>query len=101
MTQEQIQTAAEAYAASIAQSEDRKRYCAEDFIAGAKWCIESVWHDASEVPPRRKYVLTDGKDGPMICGTYDLGWEYTVKTFGITVWADPQDLVPPSKQKMR
>lgn len=34
MTQEQIHTAAEEYAVSIAQSDERKRYCAEDFAAG-------------------------------------------------------------------
>lgn len=52
MTQEQIQTAAETYAASIAQSEERIRYCAEDFIAGAKWRIDSVWHSVQDMPSR-------------------------------------------------
>lgn len=31
----------------------RKGNCSEDFIAGAEWRINSVWHDASERPEKK------------------------------------------------
>lgn len=37
MNREIIEQAAASYADSIPQSDERKRYCREDFIAGAEW----------------------------------------------------------------
>ena len=47
MTREQIEKAALEYAESIPQSDERKKYSREDFIAGAQWRINSVWHKPS------------------------------------------------------
>lgn len=43
MTREQIEKAAVEYAEGIPQSDERKKYSREDFIAGAEWRINSVW----------------------------------------------------------
>lgn len=40
MNRELIEQAAASYADSIPQFDDRKRYCREDFIAGAEWVIK-------------------------------------------------------------
>ena len=47
MTREQIEKAAVEHAESIPQSDERKKYSREDFIAGAQWRINSVWHEPS------------------------------------------------------
>lgn len=57
MTREQIEKAALEYAEKIPQSDERREYSREDFIAGAHWRINSVWHDASEKPEANKRVL--------------------------------------------
>ena len=43
MNRELIEQAAASYADSIPQFDDRKRYCREDFIAGARWVIELIY----------------------------------------------------------
>lgn len=39
----------------------RKDNCREDFIAGAEWRINSVWHDAKEVIIKPGYILVEFK----------------------------------------
>lgn len=56
MTNEQIEKAAKGYADSIAQSDVKKLYCVDDFIAGAEWRINSVWHTVEDMP-------SDGMNG--------------------------------------
>lgn len=58
----QISYAACKYADSIAQHDDRKTYCIEDFEAGANWADEHLqnhWHDAEsdDLPPYDKEVI--------------------------------------------
>ena len=36
------------YAERIPQSDERREYSREDFIAGAQWRINSVWHKPSD-----------------------------------------------------
>lgn len=38
-----IKEKAKAYANSIAQNEERKKYCEEDFIAGVEWAINKAY----------------------------------------------------------
>lgn len=110
MTHEQIQNAAEAYAASIAQPEERKRYCAEDFAAGAKWRIESVWHSVQDMPSRNMR----GEVGALcLVETFDRVIEFVqacyesvngvyyfkayfgiIELFKIKRWAYVDDLIP-------
>ena len=39
----EILEAADEYSSSIPQSEERKRYCAIDFMSGAKWALQNQW----------------------------------------------------------
>lgn len=95
MTQEQIHTAAEEYAASFAQSDERKRYCAEDFAAGAKWRIESVWHDGSETPKFGCPILGITIFGEAIIdGPFGIEYDVNIDMSNIKKWAYLNDLVP-------
>ena len=111
MTHEQIHRAAEAYAASIAQSDERKRYCADDFAAGAKWHINSVWHSAQDMPSRNmrngglgELCLVETSDGDIefvqacyesINGVYYFKAYFgALELFKITRWAYVKDIMP-------
>lgn len=67
MTREQIEKATQEYAADrrgldyIGEAE-----CEKAFIAGALWCIDSVWHtDLKEAQPQREFIVefTNGRRG--------------------------------------
>ena len=47
-SKERREKAAEKYANSIAQHDERKTYCVEDFIAGAKWADKTMIDKACE-----------------------------------------------------
>ena len=93
MTNKEIIVNAVAYADAIAQSEERKRYCAEDFAAGGKWRIDSVWHKAEQAPGEGRIVLTIGELMPLICGPNHENWANTVENLKITRWAYVYDLI--------
>ena len=54
MNREQIEKAAWDYAESIPQQDERKKYSWEDFIAGAEWRINSVWHNLPNDLPKKE-----------------------------------------------
>ena len=63
---------------------------------GAEWRINSVWHDASEVPEERRFCLYILKDGTYGCGYYhkeDNSIWYSRFT-NIVKWAYFQDITP-------
>lgn len=70
------------------------------FIAGAKWRINSVWHDASEIPQHSGLLIGIWKDGKaVLCGPNNSNWETTVKIFHIVRWAYLDDLLPERKEE--
>ena len=68
MTKEQIEEAAKEYSGLTdnpkdSDSREKGSLCIA-FKDGADWCINSVWHDASEQPKRNEiYLVQMGKDG--------------------------------------
>lgn len=102
-----IKQAAQSYADSIAQSDERKRYCMEDFTAGARWRINSVWHDTSEELPeyeksvlseyeingRKDYVFSHRSNCPHTT-TDEQGFCFYINGAKITRWAYIEDLLP-------
>lgn len=74
----------------------------EAFINGAKWRINSVWHDASETPKKQGYILVqiiddynctifvawNINDNP---ATY---WNKIINRNNIVKWAYIEDLLP-------
>ena len=96
MTREQIEKEAMEYAERIPQSDERREYSREDFIAGSQWRINSVWHDASEKPNRNNKCLVELRI-PGRNPTYKLwtwGWENSF----VTRWAYIDDLLPERKE---
>ena len=45
-------------------------YYEQGFKDGARWRINSVWHDAKETPKERRFCLYILKDGSYGCGYY-------------------------------
>lgn len=64
MTQQQIEKAANAYIGHEPEFDEGVHVHAERlaFVNGARWRINSVWHDASEVPEANKRVLVCFED---------------------------------------
>ena len=63
-----------------------------DFIEGAKWRINSVWHDASEMP-EKKFALVEYDCFPKEHG-YLVVPDAREVTESITRWAYMEDLIP-------
>ena len=87
MNREIIDKAAWDYAESIPQSDERRKYSWEDFIAGARWRINAAWHDPREESPSGfKLMLLQDENGEI-----DLGYMLPPN---ITRWAYVADLIP-------
>lgn len=71
--------------------------CAVGFKQGAKWRINSVWHDKNEVPKAGKIVLffTSDKCFERWNGTY---WKDVVAYYDVKKWAYIEDLLPDRKE---
>lgn len=70
------------------------------FVKGAQWRINSVWHDASEIPQHSGLLIAICKDGKaVLCGPNNSNWETTVKIFHIVRWAYLDDLLPEKKEE--
>ena len=98
-----IEEAAVEYAESIPQSDERREYSREDFIAGAEWRINSVWHDASEEPERNgEPMLVEFHDFGMDENDYDVVEDLQGYRTGIYVefkrWAYVSELLPKRKK---
>lgn len=66
MKKEDIKKAAAEYAHEACRPlwrAGKEQVCMVDFIEGAKWRINSVWHDAIEVPETLKLILVENKGG--------------------------------------
>ncbi len=74
----------------------------EGFLIAAEWRINSVWHDASEIPQHSGLLIAICKDGKaVLCGPNNSNWEITVKIFHIVRWAYLDDLLPERKEKSK
>lgn len=70
------------------------------FREGAHWRINSVWHDANEIPQHSGLLIAICKDGKaLLCGPNNSNWETTVKIFHIVRWAYVDDLTPERKEE--
>ena len=95
MTREQIEKAALEHAESIPQSDERKEYSREDFIAGAEWRINSVWHDMKKEVPQ-VYGEYENEVAPsipcLVRGYLSTGYGYGVRYWNVSyeVWDDEE-----------
>lgn len=95
MTKEDIKKAAAEYAHEVCRPLWRtgnEQVCMVDFIEGAKWRINSVWHEGSEKPETDKgdlFVEIEVMDKT----TYVQQNAYYVLRYGCVRWAYIKDLI--------
>lgn len=75
----------------------------DGFVAGAKWRINSVWHDVKENPAERKIIIALSRDGCMTeCDfTYDhriFTWIDIVKSQNVIKWCYKEDILPDTEE---
>lgn len=100
MKREEIEKAAEEYAKKrfgVANNYDElliHNHCEEAFIAGAKWRIDSAWHDMNEKPNFLKLpILLQHKKGQVhFIDATPAYWDSNQKYY--TRWAYVSDLLP-------
>lgn len=93
MTKEDIKKAAEEYAKEACRPLWRagnEQVCMVDFIDGAEWRINSVWHDANEMPDLGEAIIVELFGKVWDYGTYDVSDSIHPKA----KWAYMNDLIP-------
>lgn len=95
MTRKDIEKAAKEYA--VDENRNRRSgiepYSVVDFMEGAKWRINSVWHEGSEKPETDKGDLLVEIE-VMDKTTYVQQNAYYVLKYGCVRWAYIKDLIP-------
>lgn len=69
----------------------------EAFIIGANWRINSVWHDASESPKKKGYILVQINEEYPIYVVWSINstdWDKTAERANAVKWAYIEDLLP-------
>ena len=103
MTKEDIKKAAEEYAKEACRPLWRagnEQVCMVDFIDGAEWRINSVWHGVKEEPKYDEYFLYENAvhayhvDGIYPSEDEPFVWNDYVKDWGLIRWAYVDDLKP-------
>jgi hypothetical protein len=102
MTNDDIKRAAYKYAGDV--NRNRKSgiepYSVVDFMEGAKWRVNGVWHDANEEPKYDEYFLYENAvhayhvDGIYPSEDEPFVWNDYVKDWGLIRWAYMKDLIP-------
>ena len=69
------------------------------FKAGAEYRINSVWHNADEVPKEKGYILVEVNGSLPIFVTWNINviptnWDKIVKENNVVKWAYVKDLIP-------
>ena len=103
MNRETIEKAASDYADSISMIYGNKENIMEDFIAGARWRISSVWHNTCDIAEPGKDCLVEHMDGDgNVCIRIDWRSEYewvnACHYDKILRWAYVSDLLPDGKE---
>lgn len=99
MNKEDIEKAAAEYANETCRSLWRTGYeqvCMTDFIEGAEWRINSVWHDSKDIPKESSAILAIRSDGStdIVYFIKLLRWRSLIKRCGFVQWAYIKDLIP-------
>lgn len=106
MTRQQIEKAALEYAANVSGLDYIGEVeCEKAFMAGANWCIDSLWHDKDENPKFKGKVEKEG-----ILLLYSFGqcvflyldkdeWEHLLSYATFVKWAYIDDLLPQGKEE--
>nr|DAU53048.1 MAG TPA: hypothetical protein [Caudoviricetes sp.] len=95
MKKEDIEKAAEEYEDSLTYSSVKEQYDVQKaFEAGAKWSVNSVWHNVSEKPKKGAMIIAlRSKYSPIILGPFNFYWKEIIEMFGLKKWAYVEDLL--------
>lgn len=101
MKREDIEKECEKYSQEATPSYvngDFDRYAiAQSFEDGANWRINSVWHNATELPDSGKHVTAMLSKGGIVGGDIDATKKEIAEVFkvhGVIKWAYSEDLLP-------
>jgi hypothetical protein len=71
----------------------KEQVCMVDFIEGAKWRINTVWHNSTEKPVPGKLLLVN-----TIYGEYDLCYYEVYVWNTVMTWVYMKDLIPNTEE---
>lgn len=100
MIKEDIEKAANEFADREYEYNDIDRNALyKGFYWGAQWRINSVWHNANEVPKKKGYILVWINGDHPIFVTWNINviptdWDKTVKLNNVVKWAYIEDIIP-------
>lgn len=98
ITQEDIQKAAIEFCEIEEQDPWTNAYGGHCFIAGARWRIDSVWHDIdNELPECGKHVVNEDWFDFIAKDEKDL--QRIIKKYPFKLWAYVADLLPERKEE--
>lgn len=69
------------------------------FVAGADWRINSVWHDAREMPKQGKHIVVVMKGGNFTSWFVTPDIMQVFDKFNVELWASSSDLLPERKEE--
>ena len=96
MTREDIKKAASEYANEACRPiwrSGKEQVCMIDFMEGAKWRINTVWHNSTEKPVPGKLLLVN-----TIYGEYDLCYYEVYVWNTVMTWVYMKDLIPNTEE---
>ena len=97
MNKETIEKAAQSYCDNKSYVETVLNKSA--FIAGAKWRINSVWHDAEkEAPEQGEQIIILYYNGIVELEELNGNWDLAGTYYGAIRWAYVADLLPERKE---
>lgn len=99
MTNKDIEKAAERSTEEYVENGDLRGFRGSyrlGFIAGADWRINSVWHDANEIPKKNdSYIVVYNRFGIKTdFWSHYRGWEKYRRVDKVKKWAYIEDLLP-------
>lgn len=102
MDNRKLKEAAQNYADGIRRHQDRKMNCAEDFMAGAEWAVNCIWHTGNEIPkPENEMgyayiaiIIGYGDDMKMLCLSCPTGSAKWWEERNVRYWTYIKDLMP-------
>ena len=68
------------------------------FEDGAQWRINSVWHDATDIPKKGEYIVIVFRSGNFASWNVSYNIVDVFKKFDIILWSYSKDLLPERKE---
>ena len=96
---EDIEKAASELCTTEGQEEWLKDYGKYCFMDGARWRINSVWHDASEKPDKNQLVVFECRKTYGNGYSVNFGENYVLMKNVVLGWAYVKDLIPELETK--